>query len=143
MAEIPQKLPHKPSKPYIQPARKEAKAMTIGIGMNGGDWLVMGADSQMTAQGWHKYSATKLFHDVKDERIIAMIGGDDLNLATEIWWKLLEHPIADYEDYEQALTDILDGMGRLVTDLPLQLLCGIATAKNTFLFEFRGRGIQP
>jgi hypothetical protein len=31
----------------------------------------------------------------------------------------------------------------LNTDLPLQLICGIATKTDTCLFEFRGRGIQP
>ena len=41
------------------------------------------------------------------------------------------------------MTDVLDGMGRLSNDLPLQLLCGIATKTNTCLFGFRGKGIYP
>ncbi len=83
-----------------------------------------------------------MFQDATDERIVAMIAGNDLALATEVWWKLLDHPISDYESCELALTTVLDGLGRLYTDLPLQLLCGVADKTDTHLLEFRGKGIQ-
>lgn len=117
--------------------------MTIGIAFQCVDAIVMGADRQMTASGWNKYSETKLFYDATDERIIAMIGGDDLGLAKEVWWKLLEHEIHNHADYEQALKDILDGLGRLYTDLPLQLLCGLATKDGRSLLGFMGKGVYP
>jgi hypothetical protein len=136
-------LPYRPQKPYIRPVPNKAKPMTIGIGFLCGLDVIMGSDRQMTCRGSQKYSEKKLFQDATDERIIAMIGGDDLALATEVWWKLIEHPISDYESCEEALTTVLDGLGRLYTDLPLQLLCGIATKTHTHLIEFRGKGIQP
>jgi hypothetical protein len=91
-------LPKRPVKPYIRP---KAKAMTVGIGFLTGDAVILGADRQMTLPGSHKYPDSKLFQDVTDERIIVFVGGDDLNLATEIWWKLLEYPISDYDSYPQ------------------------------------------
>jgi hypothetical protein len=88
--------------------------MTIGIGFHSVDGVVMGSDRQMTAQGSHKFPEKKLFEDVRDDRILVMIGGNELGLAKELWWKLLEYPISDYESYGQALTTILDNMGTLV-----------------------------
>jgi hypothetical protein len=134
------RLPKVPQKPYIRP---KAKAMTIGIGFHSMDGVIMGADRQMTSTGWHKYEEQKLFHHMTDDRALVLIGGNELGLAKELWWKLVEYPISDYESCQQALTATLDGMGRLNTDLPLELLCGIATKKNTYLFGFRGKGIYP
>lgn len=117
--------------------------MTIGLGFSCLDGVLMGSDRQMTAPGWHKFSERKLFCDEKTGRILALIGGDDLGLAKEFWWKLVELPITDSASCEQALTDVLDSMRRLDIDLPLQFLCGIATEKDTHLFEFRGKGVYP
>ena len=117
--------------------------MTIGIGFHAIDGLIMGSDRQMTTSGSHKYPEKKLFYDVEDERILVLIGGDELGLAKEVWGKLLEHPISDYESCEQALKTVLDGLGRLYTDLPLQLLCGLATKTGVHLWTFRGKGIYP
>jgi len=133
------RLPDKRQKPYSRPA----KTMTIGIGFLCQMNVVMGSDRQMTLTGWHKHSEKKLFYDVSDERIIAVIGGDDLGLAKEFWWKLLEYPIVDAESLEQGIASVLDGMGRLTNDLPLQLLCGIATKTGTYMLGFRGKGIYP
>jgi hypothetical protein len=137
------RLPNKPRKPYILPANRGAKAMTIGVGFECVDGIILGADRQMTLAGWHKYPETKLFYDVEDDRILVLIGGDDLSLAKELWWKLIEYPITDYDSCEQALTDILDGMGRMSNELPLQLICGLATKTSTHLLGFRGKGIYP
>jgi 20S proteasome alpha/beta subunit len=136
-------LPKKTLKPYIHPDTREHKAMTIGVAFDCMDGIIMGADRQMTAPGWHKYSEKKLFYDVKDDRILALIGGDELGLAKEFWWELLEHSIADYDSCKQGLMDVLDRMGRLNTELPLQFICGIATKKTTHLFGFRGKGVYP
>lgn len=117
--------------------------MTIGVGFECMGGLILGADRQMTSPGWHKFSEKKLFIDVKDDRIIALIGGNDLDLAKELWWKFLKYPIVDFESCEHALMDVLDGMGRLSNELPLELLCGLATEKSTHLFGFRGKGVYP
>ncbi len=135
-------LSRKPQKPY-SPDSKRAKAMTIGIGFHCLDGIIMGSDRQMTAQERHKFPEKKLFYDLKDERTLALIGGNELGLAKEVWWKLLDYPISDYESCEQALTSVLDNMGRLYTDLPLELLCGLATKTDTYLLGFRGKGIFP
>lgn len=135
------RLPKQPQKPYIR--LPKPKAMTIGIGFHSASGVVMGSDRQMTAHGSHKFPEKKLFYDVTDERIIALIGGNELGLAKELWWKLLEYPISSYDSCEQALTTILDNMGRLYTDLPLELLCGLATKTDVYLWSFRGKGIYP
>jgi hypothetical protein len=135
------KLPDRPRKPYSPSQR--ARAMTIGVGFECMGGLILGADRQMTLPGWHKYNESKLFHETKDDRILALIGGDELGLAKELWWKLLERPVVDYQSCEQGLMDVLDSMGRLNTDLPLQILCGIATKTRTHLFGFRGKGVYP
>jgi hypothetical protein len=135
-------LPDKRQKPY-SPTLKRAKAMTIGVGFECMDGIILGADRQMTSPGWHKYSEKKLFHDVENERIVALIGGDDLSLAKELWWKLLEYPLTDWESCQIALASILDGMGRLSNELPLQFICGLALKKDVHLFGFRGKGVYP
>jgi len=135
------RFPKSPRKPYSP--LTGVKAMTIGIGFDCLGGLIMGADRQMTLPGSHKYADTKLFYDIKDDRILALIGGNDLSLAKELWWKLVERPILDYDSCERALTDILNEMGRFYADLPLQLLCGIATKTNVHLLEFRGKGVCP
>jgi 20S proteasome alpha/beta subunit len=117
--------------------------MTIGVGFECADGLIMGSDRQMTLSGWHKHSEKKLVYVVRDEIILALIGGDDLSLAKEFWGELLERSITDFATCEESLKSILDGMGRLNTDLPLQFICGLATKKSTHLFQFRGKGIIP
>ncbi len=140
---IPARLPNKRPKPYIQPAKRGAKAMTVGLGFLVSDAVILASDRQMTQSEWNKFPETKMFHDHDSERIIAMVAGDELGLAKEIWWELIKHPITDYESLKAALTEVLDSKGRLNIDLPLQLLCGIATKTDTYLLEFRGRAIYP
>lgn len=137
------RLPLRPVKPYIHPSNRGAKAMTIGVAFACDDGLIMGSDRQMTASEWNKYPETKLFFHSNEDRVLAMIGGDELGLAKEVWWEFIQHPITDYDSCKQALMTVLDSKGRLSNDLPLQLLCGIATKTTTRLFEFRGRAVYP
>ncbi len=117
--------------------------MTIGVAFECMDGLVMGADRQMTAPEWNKHLEQKIFFTYNSEIALAMIGGNDLGLAKEVWWDLLKLPITDYDSCKEALKKVLDEKGRFYTDLPLELLCGLATKDHTYLLEFRGKGIYP
>jgi len=134
-------LPKKPTTPYIQP--KRAKAMTIGVGFNCGDSLVLGSDRQMTREGLNKFFEQKLFVDVKPERVMVLVGSGDLSLAKEVWDKLLRYPVEpDIEAVRTALEATLNDLGRLYAALPLQLLLGVAIKGQVELFSFTNKGIQ-
>jgi hypothetical protein len=134
-------LPKNPVSPYIRP--KRAKAMTIGVGFNCGASLVLGADRQVSSAGFNKFFEQKLFVDVKPERVLALVGADDLSLAKEVWDKLLRYPVVtDIEAVRTALEATLNDLGRLYTSLPLQLLLGVAVKGKVELFSFTNRGIQ-
>lgn len=137
----PLRLPYKLPKPYI--SRRGDKAVTIGIGLNCTEGLVFGSDSQITRPGLNKFYDTKLFSDVKDSRTLVLVGADDLTLAKEVWDKLLEYPTESHpETTHIAFETILNEMGRLNNDLPLQLLLGVATADSIGLYGFTRRGIN-
>ena len=87
--DLRQRLSRTPIKPYIHPVKRENKAMTIGVGFECADGVIMGADRQMTLSGWHNFSGKKLFYDQKNERILALLGGHDLDLAKEFLQKLI------------------------------------------------------
>jgi Proteasome subunit len=60
-------LPNAPPKPYIRPAIKGAKKMTIAAGFRCSDGIVLCADSQMTATDGTKYNAQKIFSYSKNQ----------------------------------------------------------------------------
>jgi hypothetical protein len=140
------RLPKKPLKPYIQPVRrsptKEAKRMTIGIGMYTLEGVVLGADRQMTRTGLNKFFETKLFHHLTNECILAMVVSNDLSLGKEVWDKLLKFPIDSSDFLREAVEAILNEMGRFYAELPLQFFIGIATKEDTELLSFAGTGIH-
>lgn len=132
------RLPKPPQKLY------SPKHMSIGIGFQTINGLVLGADRQMTRPGLNKFFEQKVFYDSgSSDRMLALVGADDLALAKEVWNKLLKCPceptVAATRDIFEA---ILNEMGRLYTDLPLELLLGIATKDEVELIEFRGKGLQ-
>lgn len=54
------RLPNRPSRPYIRPVPKKVKAMTIVIGFQCGDGIVLAADRLLSAEGHHKFQESKL-----------------------------------------------------------------------------------
>ncbi len=78
-------LPPKPRKPYIQPNKRENKAMTIGLGFHYAGGIILGADQQITRAGWNKFFEPKIFLDENDVRGLALAGANDLALAKEVW----------------------------------------------------------
>jgi hypothetical protein len=54
------KLPNKLRKPYIQPDKREKKAMTIALGFPCIDGIVLCSDSQVTMPGHMKYHESKI-----------------------------------------------------------------------------------
>ena len=128
-----QRLPSRPVKPYIPLRKQGGKAMTIGIGLSCSEGLVFGSDSQMTRPSLNKFYETKLFKDVKDTRTLVLVGAD-LTLAKEVWDKLLEYPTESHpETTHIAFETILNEMGRLNNDLPLQMLLGVVTRSSRSL----------
>jgi 20S proteasome alpha/beta subunit len=142
LSQKPPRLPYRPRKPYIPEVKRGHKAMTIGIGFNCDNGIVLGADSQMTRQNINKFHGQKLFCDFRDGRILALASADDLSLAIEVWEKLLKHDLASGDAVQTALEEILDNMGRMYSELPIQLLVGIATKDEAQLFTFIGKGIH-
>jgi 20S proteasome alpha/beta subunit len=137
------KLPNKLRKPYIQPDKQGSKAMTVGIGFGCADGLILGADRQMTRSGLNKFHEEKVFHTLTREYALVLVGADDLNLAKEVWNKLLRASlIPDVQAIRECFEGILNDLGRFYTDLPIQLILGVATKDKTALFEFRGRGLR-
>ncbi len=133
-------LPKQPVKPYIHP---KVKAMTIGVGFESVDGVILGADRQMTRPGFNKFFEQKLFHNVNSRRALALVGAGDLALAKEVWNKLIDTGDLDsVESVKERFESILNDMGRLYADLPIELLLGVATDQSTELIEFRGKGIQ-
>jgi hypothetical protein len=84
VAATPVRLPNHLRKPYIQPDKREKKAMTIGIGFECMAGVILGADRQMTAAGHHKFFERKIFRSLTDECALALVGANDLSLANEV-----------------------------------------------------------
>jgi 20S proteasome alpha/beta subunit len=53
-------FPQQLGKPYIRPDCRETKAVTIAVGLKCLDGIVLAADEQISARGWHKYEEQKL-----------------------------------------------------------------------------------
>jgi 20S proteasome alpha/beta subunit len=138
-------LPKPLRKPYIRPNQRENKAMTVVVGFRCSGGIVIGADRQVTAAGSHKYEEQKIFNveGLGDSIVFAYSGLP--SLAKEARDKILSkcsNDISGNTVYEAADT-VLTEMGRLYTDLNLQMLIGIATYKESpDLIKFDGKGLQ-
>jgi 20S proteasome alpha/beta subunit len=116
--------------------------VTIGIALRCSDGIVLGSDRQMTRSGSDKFYQQKVFHDLHDDQILALTGADDPTLVKEVWDKLRAVPRQDRTaSLGDCLESILNDMGRLRTDLPLQLLVGMADGQGTELVGFTGKGL--
>jgi len=116
--------------------------MAIGVGFNLYDGIVLGSDRQRISPGQTQYGEKKIFNQVNEDIVVALVGGDDLTRAAEVWRKFKDQPISSYLSCEEALTATLNDVGGSDQDLPLQLLCGFASKDTTGLLQVRGREIE-
>jgi 20S proteasome alpha/beta subunit len=143
------KLPYRPTKPYIQPHR-EAKAMTIVVGLKCQDGVVLCADQQITASGAFKFNECKIHTESMGHTSIVFaysgLPSLDKEVREKMMRKLDETGIS--EDYVyQAADEVLTEMGRNYSDMPLQMLIGTTgnpaeVFNEPTLLKFDGRGLH-
>lgn len=121
-------------KPHFPPHRKpewlpERKAVTVALGFNCGDGIVMCSDQQITSKGWHKYHESKMyaissFGDQAPYTAMLTYAGDP-HLAKTIYEKLAASQIGF--DSTESLKSLLEG---LLSEIPrddaesTHFLCG-------------------
>jgi hypothetical protein len=99
------RLPKRPAKPYIRPAHKEAKAMTIALGFPCIDGIVLCCDSQMTAPGQMKYHESKI-HTItslsdKNQWTVAITYSGDPNIMKSLYTKMRDRLLPHRETVDQ------------------------------------------
>ncbi len=119
--------------------------MTIGVGLRDATGVVLCADRQITRRGYDKYYEEKVFLTIEQNGYwLAMTAAGDPSLYKEIWQKVTKEaanpPYA--ESIRESFERILNEMNRLDAELPLEMLIGIATAEETKLFHFVGKGLH-
>jgi hypothetical protein len=148
MAAIPQRLPYKPPKPYIQPAPKEAKAMTIVVGLRCSGGLVIGADQQISAAGAFKYNERKIFDETQDWWTMTLAYSGLPGLAKEVWEKTTKQARqlgseASNDNLRQIFDDVLTGMGRQYSVMELQFIVALTAGfDNSELLKFDGTSLH-
>lgn len=121
-------------KPHFPPHRKpertsERKAVTVALGFNCGDGIVMCSDQQITSKGWHKYYESKMyaisgFGDQEPYTAMLTYAGDP-HLAKTIYEKLAASQTGF--DSTESLKSLLEG---LLSEIPrddaegTNFLCG-------------------
>lgn len=121
-------------KPHFPPHRKpertsERKAVTVALGFNCGDGIVMCSDQQITSKGWHKYYESKMyaisgFGDQAPYTVMLTYAGDP-HLAKTIYEKLAASQAGF--DSTESLKSLLEG---LLSEIPrddaegTHFLCG-------------------
>lgn len=149
MTERPGKpfLPPKPIRPYIPLERR--KAMTIALGLPCTDGLVICTDGQLTVSGGHKFQEEKIeceeFYGATLVFSYAGLPGlwkEARNKIVHSLQKLEapfeEGPAITPENVYNAADEVFTGMGRLYTELNLQMLIavgGVLHAPELFVFD--------
>jgi hypothetical protein len=150
------KLPNKPTKPYIQPDKREKKAMTIAAGFRCSDGIVLCADSQITAADGTKYNAEKLIGYSNDDiDVIFAFAG------VEVFSKMCIERLArriltsEVSNVEQVLRDEVLNIHQIyapqatssTTEYDLDVLVGIKFRLQNrdvlALFHIEGPAVSP
>src|SRR5580704_12460596 len=113
IATIP-KLPNRPLKPYIQPDKRENKAMTVVVGFSTGDAVVLCADQQVTSPGSFKYYDCKIHTEkVGNAPIVFAYSGLpslEKEAREKIIKKLMQTEVSE-DSVHQAADEVLTEMG--------------------------------
>jgi 20S proteasome alpha/beta subunit len=123
--------------------------VTIVVGFRCSDGVVICADQQHTAPGAYKFNHKKLSYEEFDEFTAAFAYAGMPGIAKEAHEKitaaLRQTPVSQTAiQTVQATTDaVLSQMGRLYTDLDLQMLIGVTSLRERAdLLKFDGKAVH-
>jgi 20S proteasome alpha/beta subunit len=123
-----QRLPNRPSKPYIEPtkARPRIESMTAIIGLRGPRRVVLGADTQISQEGHHKFFETKIFECVGTNWRTAFVYSGLPALAKEAaertFKRLRKESDVGIRTIRLAYEDTLVELGQRNYEMPLSLI---------------------
>lgn len=123
--------------------------MTIVVGFRCSDGIVLGADRQITATGAFKYHEPKYRIENFDTFTAVFAYAGLPGMAQEIHDKISAGLVgigpdrAGVESVRQVTENVLSEMGRLYTDLQVQMLIGVTSWQGgTDLLKFDGKAVH-
>jgi 20S proteasome alpha/beta subunit len=139
--------------PHVRPNKDELvekKAVTIVVGFRCSDGIVICADRQITASGAFKYHQTKISSEEFDTFTAVFAYAGLPGIAKEVHDKiaslLRQLTLEDtaIRTVQETTDSVLSAMGRLYTDLNLQMLIGVTSQnEGADLLKFDGKAVHP
>lgn len=146
-------IPAKSSKPCI--LRPKAEAVTIAIGMKFKNGIVLAADQQISAHGYHKYEEPKIFPVEFGNYLVFLSYADTPSLAKEAKERIAKHLVELANDFgeeapititnrhlrDAAQTVLVELAQQHFDDLPLQMFIACAalgTQPELWVYKDKG-----
>jgi 20S proteasome alpha/beta subunit len=131
---IPERLPKRPTKPYIPSVNTKRKSMTIALSIHAPDGIVLCSDSQLTVPQYMKYSGKKIATiERKDEWSVGLTYSGDpermQRVCEQMRAALIHKKEVDEKYVKQCLEESLADVRSSIIDLSyesIDVLCGFA-----------------